>query len=259
MLAEHELQQPRHLVGEIECGGASTTLALRSLCGWDEHALGDGNGALQLLQRVATVDDGGTLELDHLPVALIDRLVAHLYIELYGPEAECQVDCSSCHEKYEFALDLHDLMAFQDEARERPDESGSWATIDGRRVRAPQLRDLRHANDPDFGARFMVEGDYDADPKVVDDLLERVAPILTLDLQAVCPSCAATQAVRFNLAHYLSHRLLDDRKFLLREVHLLASTYQWSQSEILNLSQVDRRALAAMVEGERSARQRVRL
>src|ERR1044071_8519792 len=69
--------------------------------------------------------------------------------------------------------------------------------------RAPTFADIAAANAPQtLAARLVVEGDASSGLDAVSDFLERAAPVLTLDLDAACPHCARSQAVRFDLAHY---------------------------------------------------------
>jgi hypothetical protein len=50
---------------------------------------------------------------------------------------------------------------------------------------------------------------------------------------------------------------VNDRRQLVQEIHLLASAYGWSLSEILNLTRGQRRAFVALVDAD-DALQKVR-
>jgi hypothetical protein len=243
-------------------GGTLRTVLLAALTGADEVALADAataGAAISLLRRLARAPDGSPLAIDALTVSQCDRLLAALYRTLYDDRAECRMRCKGCGEGYEFALELSGLMVAQDGERgEAPDADGCWGLPDGRRVRAPTLADVAAADSPEaLAARLIVAGDANQGLDAVTDLLERAAPILSLDLDAACPHCARTETVRFDLAHYLAARLAGERPFLIRETHLIAARYGWHHAEIMALSRADRRAFAGLIEAERAAGQRI--
>lgn len=236
-------------------------VVLAPLTGADEAVVDGASGpqaAIALLRRLAREADGAPLQVDALSVSQADRLLAALYGEIYDDRAECRLRCRGCGEGYEFTLLLSEVMAAQDAERPGPaDLDGCWTLPDDRRVRAPTLADLASAAGPqDLLERVVVEGDPQADAQAVTDFLERAAPVLSIDLDAACPHCARSEAVRFDLAQYLAARLAGERPFLIREVHLIASRYGWSQGEIMALSRADRRAFAGLIEAERASGQR---
>ena len=246
----------------LDDGRGTLTVLLAPLTGADEVALADAaapHAAIALLRRLAHASDGSPLAVDALTVSQADRLLAALYRTLYDDRAECRMRCKDCGEGYEFTLSLSEVIAAQDRERTgAADETGCWTLADGRRVRAPTVADIAAANAPQaLAARLVVEGDASSGLDAVSDFLERAAPVLTLDLDAACPHCARGQAVRFDLAHYLSARLANERPFLVRETHLIASRYGWHHAEILTLSRADRRAFAGLIEAERAAGTRI--
>lgn len=239
--------------------GSPLTVRLRPLIGEDELALApeDPAAATTLLARLASDAAGVPLDMATLSVSRCDRLLGALYGMLYGPRAECRCRCTACAEAYEFTLALPEMIAAQDAERPAPSAvDGAWPLPDGRRVRAPTLGDLAAAATSDaLLARLVLAGDAAAAPEAVTAFLERAAPVLSLDLDAACPHCGAAQAVRFDLGRYLAQRIAAERPFLLRETHLIASRYTWSQDEIMRLAREDRRAFAALIEAERGGLQ----
>ena len=217
------------------------------MTGADEIALAAVSAApaLVLLEHLAA-----GLDIAGLSVSQIDRALAGIYFMLYGPQAECRAICESCGEKYDFSLDLPQIIADQDAERPAlPDSEGIWTLPNGARVRAPTQSDL--ADDPaTLAARLTVEGETDAG--VVGAFLETASPVLTLDMDANCPDCGATAQMRFDLANYLTRRLAAEHPFLVRETHLIASRYGWSHSEIMALTRDDRRAYSGLIETERA-------
>jgi hypothetical protein len=234
---------------------------LRALNGSDEFLLDptDTHAANALLRRL--VVQGG--DIGALTIADYDRLLAAVFEALYGDQVEARTQCTACSEPLEISLSLSALAAAAPDIEIElagPDESGTFALPDGRRIRAPTVGDVERAvRSGDVAAlrrACVVEGDADADPESLDAALEAAAPALTRDVAATCPHCAASQAVRFDLANFLIASLARERPFLLREMHLLARAYGWSLTEILSLSRDDRRALARLCEAERAALRR---
>jgi len=242
--------------------GLVSTIRLRPMTGQDELMVNaaDSTSVLSLLSCLATDENGGSLDLGQLDISQVDRLLAGLYEVLYGDQAECRVHCRFCGEGYEFSLILSELMATQDAARpEPPGPDGTWTLPDLRRVRAPKLIDITSVPDLEsLLARLVVSGDPSLDSAMVTDFLERAAPLLNLDLEAVCPHCEQEQIARFDLARYFASRLAGERSFLLREAHLIASHYGWSHHEIMILSRTDRRAYARLIEAERTGARPIR-
>ena len=236
-------------------------LQLRALSGTDEFLLDPGEpGAATLLLRRLLADGE---EVGDLNVAEYDRLLARVFEALYGDQVEARTHCVACSEPLEISLSLAALAAAPPDveiALAGPDEGGVFTLPDGRRIRPPTVADLeRAAHGGDVAAlrrACVVAGDPDADPEMLDAALEAAAPALTRDVAAICPSCAAIQDVRFDLAAFLVASLARERPFLIREMHLLARAYGWSLTEILSLSRADRRALARLCEAERAAARR---
>lgn len=233
---------------------------LRALSGADEFLLDpDDPGAATLLLRRLLADGEAV---DELNVAEYDRLLAAVFDALYDDRVEARTRCGACSETLEISLSLAALAAAPDVEIELagPDEGGVFTLPDGRRIRPPTVADLDravHAGDVAALRRAcVVTGDPDAEPEMLEAALEAAAPALARDVVAICPSCAATQAVRFDLAAFLVASLARERPFLIREMHLLARAYGWSLTEILSLSRVDRRALARLCEAERAAARR---
>jgi len=222
-------------------------IVLRPLTGADEMALAvaPATPALVLLERL-----GEGLNLAELSLSQTDRALAGIYFMLYGTQAECRVICESCGEKFEFNLDLAQIIRDQDAERPAlPDGDGLWRLPGGAAVRAPTQSDL--TGDPQsLAARLTVEGEADAGE--VDAFLESASPVLTLDMDASCPDCGSSAQMRFDMASYLTRRLAAEHPFLVRETHLIASRYGWSHNEIMALIRDDRRAYAGLIEAERA-------
>lgn len=229
--------------------GGARAIALAPLTGADEAA---GADAVTLLRRLALPGRGLVhgAALDALTAGDRDRAVAGLYAQIYGADIRADAVCTACAARYEIRFDLTALQ------RGRvPDGSAAGdppaIDLDGARLRLPTLADL--AGTPaDLLARLLIDGAA-PDPARAEAALEAADPALELDLAATCPECDAGQAVPFSICRFLRAALQRDRAFLMREVHLIASTYRWSLGEILGLGRADRQSFARLLIAEREA------
>jgi hypothetical protein len=196
-----------------------------------------------------------------------DLYLAGLYGAFYGHRVEATRRCPDCGAAFDLDFDLRDVMASL-AAAPRPAcvadvlEDGRVRLDSGHVLRKPTLADgaavarlpvgaaeaaLLDRCVEDGGAR----GPLDRD--AAEAALEWLAPILDLDLEGACPECGAAERLRFSIEHYFARSLQRERTRMLREVHVLASSYRWSFDVILRLGRRDRRDLAALAEDDRSA------
>jgi hypothetical protein len=84
----------------------------------------------------------------------------------------------------------------------------------------------------------------------VEESLTRMAPIIDLEMSARCPECAIDQAVHFDLQCFFLERLLQDRRWLMYEIHMIANAYGWSLDSILSLSRRERKELTNLIDDQ---------
>lgn len=195
-----------------------------------------------------------------------DRLCASIYIDCFGEFIEGRLTCNGCRELFEMKFSIVDLMRdIMDPIGEAdgPDERGTFTSPSGRRFRLPTARDHQEIAGLDadaaiaaLRARCVVDGDPSDIPQDLETSMERVGPTLDRDLDAVCPHCGATQAVRFDIQSYLFRALGYERHFLLYEIHRIATAYGWTYEETLGLTREDRRKLVRLIESDRVPRRR---
>jgi hypothetical protein len=245
---------------------------LRPLTGEDEMGLEpDEPSACNLLLArllVASSEAGtdagavaGTHGFAALSVADRDRLLAAVYRAQFGDRVEGITRCGACAEGFEFGFSLTELIASLDAGRRiratGPDPDGYYRLPDGTRFRVPTVCDLEACATvpPGTAARALLERCI-ADPsrpfrrRAVESAMERIAPVLSVDVQAACPHCGRAQKVAFSLEEFLLRSLARERRFLTHEIHRLASAYGWSLGDILRMSREDRRSLVRRVEAE---------
>jgi hypothetical protein len=203
-----------------------------------------------------------------LTVCDCDRLFAAIYLKYYGEQVEGTVTCRDCREPFEVNFSLRDLLVNLGGGGGRnaagPDEDGIYTLSDGRRFRLPTVSDQQSVlglqTDAAVGALFercMVAGDPMDNPQLLQKAMDEVGPVLDLDLDAACPKCGASESVRFDIQTYLLRMLAYEKRFLVREIHLIAVAYGWGYGEILSLTREDRRAFVGLIQAEREGRRRV--
>ncbi|MEE8523594.1 MAG: hypothetical protein V3T72_06650 [Thermoanaerobaculia bacterium] len=249
---------------------------LRGLCGHDEAAV-DGTSdlaAAALLERLLVEAPGTTVSpatVWELTVCDRDRLLAAVYRRHFGDRIEGDLTCRGCGERFEATFSLAELLASLEADAGRsetgnghrvtgPDEDGVYRLADAGRFRLPTLGDQRRAAGLDPAAarrmlleRCVVEGDPSAAADDLDAAMAAVGPVVDLDLDAACSECDEEQSVRFDIRSYLLAALAREKRWLIREVHYLATAYGWSLDEILGLPRDDRRAFVRLIEAERGA------
>jgi len=88
--------------------------------------------------------------------------------------------------------------------------------------------------------------------EVVELAIERISeadPQADVEVNLLCPSCQHGWQTSFDIVSYLWSELHACGTQLLREVHLLASSYGWRESDILSMSQWRRRCYLELLLG----------
>lgn len=81
----------------------------------------------------------------------------------------------------------------------------------------------------------------------VIDAMEQLAPRIDLELDITCPECGHTFLEPFDTTVFFLREMSVNGEQLLREVHLLAYHYHWSETDILSLTRARRRAYLALL------------
>ena len=186
-----------------------------------------------------------------------DAELVALREELFGAELSGVTACPVCGEQVELTFDTHDVrMPAADDVQlalhaAGYDVSFRLPTV-ADLVAIERMRDGNAARD-ELLARCVVRaarGECDVDARalpeeVVDAIGARMSeadPQGDVTLDVACPSCAHAWRDPFDIATFLWSELATAARHLLSEVHVLASTYGWSEADILRLSPVRRAA-----------------
>lgn len=248
--------------GDRELSGAGggdglPVVSLGPVTGWSQEAVTEPSSAAAMALVDTLMDQTGnrSVSAGDLAIADRDRLLAAVYVELYGNRVETTLTCGACHQLFDLDFSLVELIDHCEPVLD-PTDSANW-TLNGWELRPPTGTDQLSVAELDPGKaavalleRVCPQAGVDRRQEVAERL-EQVAPTISAPVGAVCPECGHDHAVTFDIESYLLRKLTLERQPLLGEVHLLASTYGWSRDEILSLPRSDRHSLAAMIEADR--------
>jgi hypothetical protein len=247
----------------------SATVSLREPCGSDEIAVDgvDTRCAVTLLGRL--LDSVGPMA-SELVAPDRDALLAALHRRCWGDRIVTTLTCSQCEQLFDLSFELSAVQRHLAslESAWQPDGRGQIVHESGAALQVPRLaQELEAASrDPRTGASRLAEicGAFSPEAlgalenhgedargmamEAASDALQAAAPLIDLELAASCANCGHEQSAHFDLQSFLLQRLINERENLLAEVHLLASTYGWSLSEILSMARSTRRQLANAID-----------
>lgn len=209
-----------------------------------------------------------------------DALLAALHRRCWGDRIVTTLTCSRCEQLFDLSFELSAVQRYLCGLESSWDADGRGRVVhpSGVALQIPRLaQEIETASrDPRTGAERLAEscGAYSAEAlaavasdvtrnaaleadsdaarkaalEAASDALHAAAPIIDLELSASCADCGHEQSAHFDLQSFVLQRLINERENLLAEVHLLASAYGWSLSEILSLARSTRRQLANAID-----------
>ena len=226
--------------------------------------------AVELVARRACGEDGGPLNADALPVGDVDAIVVELRRAALGDELIAEGRCGACDAKIDIAFSLAAYMQHRRPRTSRAAKPASaaepaeppWWRLRRYAVtfRAPTAADVlatavEDAADPTAAlADRCMRGELSARARRAAELaLAVLAPTLRSEVTGTCPECEADVLLDVDAREIC----LEELRFLggavLEEVHLIASRYQWRESEILELPSSRRAAYAEYVRAGHGA------
>ena len=185
-----------------------------------------------------------------------DACLLTLRLNIFGEQLSSLADCPACGQRLEMSFSVSDIRAPSEVETARAlslEQSGYRMEF-----RLPNSLDLLAvagcASPADMRGRLFeqcvlkVEHQGRAGPVaaaseipagIIDAAIERIAeadPQADVRVDMTCPCCGHEWGAAFDIVSYLWTELHARAVTLLREVHLLASAYGWSESEILAMS-----------------------
>lgn len=205
-------------------------------------------------------------ELSALSIGDRDRRLLELRRRIFGDRLDAETECPRCGQRVEIAIDAGQLaIAERDrptpasvtiavgalEIEVRPADSRDLAaaavcaTVDEARRKLLDRCVIRATGD---GASIGAGGLTDEVAAEVAGALAELDPQANTELKLCCPQCHGTWDQSFDVGDFLWGEVVARARRLLRDVHVLAWAYGWSEREILSLSDARRHFYLEQVE-----------
>ncbi|MET9831324.1 hypothetical protein ABZ078_18925 [Streptomyces sp. NPDC006385] len=228
------------------------------LATWEAGLAEAPTGRALLLHRTARPD----VDAASLPVLPVGEREADLFAlrrALFGERMQVRLECAACGADMEFELDAGQFARSLGKPGTPSDSRVVRVERDGWdvRFRLPGAADLTAAArsaDPRAAllTRCLVSAVRDGAAVPAGDLpapvqrriaeaVEAADPGADVTLNIACPECDEATRAELDIASYLWTELDAWARDLLLDVHLLATSYGWSEPEILALSPLRRR------------------
>lgn len=237
---------------------------LRELTGADERSVQGTSteDAIDLLAALVQPEPGAPPPppTDQLVAADRDQLLAAVFRQTYGDRIESTLDCARCRQPFDIDFSLGELS----DTLHRQAGTQTIRRLGDNRFEGPEglcfrlptgldERAVSPLSPADAAAGLLNRCVLDVsrvrpEPAVVESIFAKFAPLLDVELNAGCPECGESQALRFDIQSYLLGSLVAERPCLLQEVHLLACRYGWSLIEILSLRRCERRSFVRLID-----------
>jgi hypothetical protein len=193
-----------------------------------------------------------------------DATLLALREQLFGDRFNAVATCPECEARLEMDFSTADIRADYATDELPPVKHVHDGHVYMVRLRPLTTRDiLEVAADPvqdNLMRRVTLEARRDGEsapvgelpPDVMADCTRTIFecdPQADVQLALTCPECGHRWDALFDITTYLWSEVETWAARTLREVHLLASVYGWTESEILSLSSTRRRAYLQMAAG----------
>lgn len=202
---------------------------------------------------LASATDRALEELAEMSIGARNEQLLALRAQMFGNQLIGVAECPNCGERIELPLRVSDLRSQAVPARAPAYElrvNGYALTY-----RLPNTNDLiaaREARNPVSARETLIQriltndtasdesnGHSVIDARVFDELnaqLELDDPLAAMHVELGCPNCQHEWSSVLDIAAFFWTELDAWAKRVLREIHLLASAYGWSEDAILALS-----------------------
>jgi hypothetical protein len=216
---------------------------------------------MRVLSRLAPVrgsepDDayGGW---DALPLTDADNAMLQLRRAVMGNVVRTDIKCAGrgCGQRIDLSFEIDGLLNNRMPRKPRTVESSDrpgWYRLGSLEFRAPSASDLAGLPTGAAGREALADscirptGTRGMSLRRIEAALGQLAPSLSGDLAAVCPECGTAIHVYFSVHRFVLAELSAHARTIFSDVHVIASTYHWSESEILNLPEFRRNLYASM-------------
>jgi hypothetical protein len=199
--------------------------------------------------------------LARLTIAQRDTALFHLRELTFGTQLTGLAECPACHERLELAFSANDLRSM--ELLPAPDFSlpevqatvTSFRTkgyeVDFRLPTSADLLKVSHLDEEQARKQLLETCIVSArhrkqvvtvnklSPSLIQAVIEQIgqaAALANLTIASTCPACSHQWEIVFDIVSYFWSEINAWAMRMMREIHVLASTYGWSEVDILEMS-----------------------
>jgi hypothetical protein len=186
-----------------------------------------------------------------------NRALAQFYREHFGSTLNGLTECVQCGEKLEFDFDLRQVTDAPSLEAQDVVAVGAW------RFRLPTSRavaaalnggDLATAHDRLLEHCLVTSGESaptwsDGEIAIIEEALSNADSLAEILIKFKCPECGAIFEDALDLGTFLWCEIEDSAGQLFDEIHVLASSYGWTEEKVLGLSSRRREAYVRRVLG----------
>lgn len=204
--------------------------------------------ATLLLEQLCRLAGGGSLAPETLTLTDFETALAGLRGHWLGDQAVSHPHCPECGEQVELSFSLAALAGAA--VPPRPGTASEPGEVDGIAYRLPTAGDARAAEGHADASRRLFDACVPERPPApvrrrIERAIARSAPLLSREIAAPCAACGALLRAVLHVPSFVVVELASLARSLFEEVHLIASAYGWSESDILKLPRTRRRLYAA--------------
>ncbi len=211
---------------------------------------------LDLLDELILPNENGNKpKAGQIVIADRDEILAALYISVFGEKIESTVICKNCEQKFDLDFALKNLLTHSKSPQIFSNENGVYQLDTNISFRLPTGNDelaisglSKNEAENNLYIGCLLTGNPKTSKEIVQQEMEKIAPVLNIDMQAICPECNHLQIVKFDIQTFFSTKLIQERTQLFNEIHALATNYHWSKSEILELPRSLRKRFFDMIQ-----------
>jgi hypothetical protein len=221
-------------------------------------------GARALELTALARPDLGETDLRQMTVGERDAELLELREALFGDALEAVLSCSGCGEALEASATMRDLRVTAGAPSEPQLLAEDAYEVTFRHPTAGDIADAAASPDAETAEQALLERCVlgatragqavsarelpDGVVSALDEALAAGDPQADVELAITCPSCGTQSTTRFDIASFLWSEVDAFALATLREIHVLASAYGWSEDDIIALGP-RRRWYLELVEG----------
>ena len=244
-----------------------TPVVLNKICGEDELSINgiSSEDAISLIDRLLIKHEENNYkkgEARLIPISQRDQIMLQLNVNLFGNRILSTIICKNCKEKIDIDFKLSEFANSIFKSRRYPGlkkENNSFLSLpNGLKIRLPNGDDELRANSVTDKSEFLFKQcvpnpeDYSSKNRVeVESILNQLAPLVKSDFPINCPECGSSQQIHFDIQSFFLQRMLNNKKRVLYEIHLLASHYNWTYSELVGLPKKEREQYVKYIETQK--------